>query len=204
MKQADPLLKMLRVGSSAVKLVETAMSLNNSQDPEQRSHTYSFMKTAIKELDDNFSNDGLKNHNNGSRVDDSWNVRHLENHLQFLDIGPNCKMIDKNHMGNPQNQWNPQQIALHINKVVKYTVQKAIHDLEKNNIAEMKGYINNLYKKNQLQDKKINEITHPLTIPVNDNSSRSPFVVSSFKELEPCQTKIKAFDNLTMQKNTTG
>ena len=72
MKQADPLLKMLRVGSSAVKLVETAMSLNNSQDPEQRSHTYSFMKTAIKELDDNFSNDGLKNHNNGSRVDGSY------------------------------------------------------------------------------------------------------------------------------------
>lgn len=50
--QADPILTKLGAGPAVKKLVETAIILNNSQDPQQRSHAYSFMESAIKELED--------------------------------------------------------------------------------------------------------------------------------------------------------
>jgi len=50
--QADPILTKLNAGPSVKKLVETALILNNSQDPAQRSHAFSFMEVAIKELED--------------------------------------------------------------------------------------------------------------------------------------------------------
>jgi len=50
--QADPILTRLGAGAAVKKLVETAIILSNSQDPQQRSHAFSFMESAIKELED--------------------------------------------------------------------------------------------------------------------------------------------------------
>jgi len=50
--QADPILTKLGAGHAVKKLVETAIILNNSQDLAQRSHAFSFMESAIKELED--------------------------------------------------------------------------------------------------------------------------------------------------------
>jgi len=51
--QADPILTRLGAGPAVKKLVETAIILSSSQDPQQRSHAFSFMESAIKELEDN-------------------------------------------------------------------------------------------------------------------------------------------------------
>lgn len=50
--QADPILHKLHAGPAVRKLVETAIILNNSPDPQQRSHAFSFMESAIKEMED--------------------------------------------------------------------------------------------------------------------------------------------------------
>ncbi len=52
MGQADPILTRLGAGPAVKKLVETELVLSNSQDPQQRNHAYSFMESAIKELED--------------------------------------------------------------------------------------------------------------------------------------------------------
>ena len=52
MGQADPILTRLGAGPAVKKLVETALVLSNSQDPQQRNHAYSFMESAIRELED--------------------------------------------------------------------------------------------------------------------------------------------------------
>ena len=52
MGQADPILTRLNAGPAVKKLVETALVLSNSQDAQQRNHAYSFMESAIKELED--------------------------------------------------------------------------------------------------------------------------------------------------------
>ena len=49
--QADPILTKLNAGPAVKKLVETSLILANSQDPQQRNHAYSFMESAIKELE---------------------------------------------------------------------------------------------------------------------------------------------------------
>ena len=80
--QADPILTRLNAGPAVKKLVETAIILNNSQDPQQRSHAYSFMESAIKELEDDEhkereeemgmhgNEDGLSNKKIGEEKDD--------------------------------------------------------------------------------------------------------------------------------------
>ncbi len=68
MGQADPILTRLGAGPAVKKLVETALALSSSQDPQQRNHAYSFMESAIKELEDdqgNQADSGL-----GPNVDD--------------------------------------------------------------------------------------------------------------------------------------
>ena len=57
MGQADPILSKLGAGPAVKKLVETALILSNSQDPQQRNHAYSFMESAIKELEDDENDD---------------------------------------------------------------------------------------------------------------------------------------------------
>ncbi len=52
MGQADPILTKLNAGPAVKKLVETALALSNSPDPQQRNHAYSFMESAIRELED--------------------------------------------------------------------------------------------------------------------------------------------------------
>ncbi len=56
MGQADPILTRLGAGPAVKKLVETALALSSSQDPQQRNHAYSFMESAIKELEDGVDN----------------------------------------------------------------------------------------------------------------------------------------------------
>lgn len=94
--QADPILTKLGAGPAVKKLVETAIILNNSQDPQQRSHAYSFMESAIRELEDGtvgkapnemgkFGNeDGLSNHQI-SEQDDDDDVEHKLVHEQNDD-----------------------------------------------------------------------------------------------------------------------
>ncbi len=51
MGQADPILTRLGAGPAVKKLVETALVLSNSPDPQQRNHAYAFMESAIRELE---------------------------------------------------------------------------------------------------------------------------------------------------------
>ena len=51
--QADPILTKLNAGPAVKKLVETAIILSSSPDEQQRNHAYSFMESAIKELENN-------------------------------------------------------------------------------------------------------------------------------------------------------
>jgi len=82
MGQADPILTKLNAGPAVKKLVETALALSSSQDPQQRNHAYSFMESAIKELEDDENKideqmgmhsdeDGLKTPTIGEQEDDS-------------------------------------------------------------------------------------------------------------------------------------
>ena len=73
MGQADPILTRLGAGPAVKKLVETALALSSSQDPQQRNHAYSFMESAIKELEnENKADPGL-----GPDVDDDINAPKL-------------------------------------------------------------------------------------------------------------------------------
>jgi hypothetical protein len=58
--QADPILTKLNAGPAVKKLVETAILLSNSPDQQQRNHAYSFMESAIKELEDDKDDDDIK------------------------------------------------------------------------------------------------------------------------------------------------
>jgi len=58
--QADPILTKLNAGPAVKKLVETAIILSNSPDQQQRNHAYSFMESAIKELEDDTKEDDIK------------------------------------------------------------------------------------------------------------------------------------------------
>ena len=55
--QADPILTKLNAGPAVKKLVETAIILSNSPDQQQRNHAYSFMESAIRELEDDNEDD---------------------------------------------------------------------------------------------------------------------------------------------------
>ena len=52
MGQADPILTRLGASTSVKKCVETAIGLSSSTDAQQRNLAYSFMESAIKELED--------------------------------------------------------------------------------------------------------------------------------------------------------
>ena len=91
MGQADPILTKLNAGPAVKKLVETALVLSNSQDPQQRNHAYSFMESAIKELEDDEklkeeemgmhgNEDGLNNHKIGEQEDDDEEDKERETH----------------------------------------------------------------------------------------------------------------------------
>ncbi len=58
--QADPILTKLNAGPAVKKLVETAIILSNSPDKQQRNHAYSFMESAIRELEDDNKEDDIK------------------------------------------------------------------------------------------------------------------------------------------------
>jgi len=58
--QADPILTKLNAGPAVKKLVETAIILSNSPDQQQRNHAYSFMESAIKELEHDNDDDDIK------------------------------------------------------------------------------------------------------------------------------------------------
>ena len=58
--QADPILTKLNAGPAVKKLVETAIILSNSPDQQQRNHAYSFMESAIRELEDDDKEDDIK------------------------------------------------------------------------------------------------------------------------------------------------
>ena len=63
MGQADPILTKLNAGPAVKKLVEIAIGLASSKDPQQRNHAFNIMESAIKELeDDNIQKKILEDH----------------------------------------------------------------------------------------------------------------------------------------------
>lgn len=81
--EAQPILDKLKAGPSARKLVETAIVLSKSPDPQQKEHAFSFMNTALKEIEDHMKEEHdkdkelpvkeevLSNHNTGAREEGS-------------------------------------------------------------------------------------------------------------------------------------
>ncbi len=127
MGQADPILSQLGAGPAVKKLVETALILSNSTDPQQRNHAYSFMESAIKELEDGKHDAGAKvaeeeekdekdglpiheeeldNHNNGGREEGS--EQSTENEEPYSGEGKDTTNGEKpmQDMDGTINQWN--------------------------------------------------------------------------------------------------
>jgi len=90
MGQADIILDKLRAGPAVKKLVETSIALSHSADAQQRNHAFSFMESALRELEDDkgerrgddkedekravdkaLHEEELSNHNTGSRDEGS-------------------------------------------------------------------------------------------------------------------------------------
>jgi len=129
MGQADPILSKLGAGPAVKKLVETALILSNSQDPQQRNHAYSFMESAIKELEDDddhkereeemgkhaeddklgntkISEEELDNNNNGGREEGS--EQSSDNTEPYPGEGKDTTTGEKpmQDMDGSVNQWN--------------------------------------------------------------------------------------------------
>lgn len=127
-EEANPILAKLKARPSAKKLVETAIILSNSDDPQQKDHAFQFMATAIKELeddgdkkksdhfeetDDDDDLDGhklheeeLKNHNNGQREEGS--EQSSQNVEPYTGEGKDTTNGEKpmQDMDGTTNQWN--------------------------------------------------------------------------------------------------
>lgn len=99
MSEAEPILKSLGAGIAVKKLVETSIGLNNSRDPIQRNHAYSFMESALRELEGN-----LKNHNIGSRTTGS--EQSTQNSGMYTLVGNMSKNGQRGMFGmeNTENQ----------------------------------------------------------------------------------------------------
>ena len=112
--QADPILTKLGAGPAVKKLVETAIILNNSQDPQQRNHAYSFMESAIRELEGGtdgtapnemgkFGNeDGLNNNQISEQKEDDDDIEHKLVHEQEDDDNEHKvkeEVLDNNNNG---------------------------------------------------------------------------------------------------------
>jgi len=128
-EEANPILAKLKARPSAKKLVETAIILSNSDDPQQKDHAFQFMATAIKEMEDDAdkkkpdfleeTNDDdkdkddlaiheevLDNHNNGERVDGS--EQSTQNKEPYTGEGTDTTNGEKpmQDMDGTVNQWN--------------------------------------------------------------------------------------------------
>ena len=101
--QSDPILTKLNAGPAVKKLVETAIMLSASPDEQQRNHAYSFMKSAIKELQENGT---IDNHNNGSRTDGSEGSS--DNEEPYSQVADESKNGEKPMQGmkKVENQFN--------------------------------------------------------------------------------------------------
>jgi len=129
MGQADPILTKLGAGPAVKKLVETALVLSNSQDVQQRNHAYSFMESAIKELEDGEDNEDSKlyrkmheqdddddehklheeeldNHNNGPR--EGGSEQSSDNTEPYPGTGKDSTNGEKpiQDMSDTENQWS--------------------------------------------------------------------------------------------------
>lgn len=120
--EANPILTKLGAGPAVKKLVETAIILNNSQDPQQRSHAYSFMESAIRELDGTvgsapnemgkFGNeDGLNNNQISEQNDDNDDIEHKLVHEQNDDDDKEHSVKEEvldNHNNGPREDGSEQ------------------------------------------------------------------------------------------------
>lgn len=120
MQEANPILEKLRAGPAVKKLVETALILSNSTDPQQRGHAYSFMTSALKELEDDdklheeedndkknkLHEEEVSNNNTGSRTTGS--EQSSENTEPFSGEGTDTTNGEKpmQDMDNTTNQFN--------------------------------------------------------------------------------------------------
>ena len=91
--QADPILTKLNAGPAVKKLVETAIILSNSPDQQQRNHAYSFMESAIKELED--EDDDIK--------EEKMGMHGHEDGLNNPTIGDEVSVDVYNYSGTPTN-----------------------------------------------------------------------------------------------------
>ena len=117
--QADPILTRLNATPSIKKLIETAIMLSASEDRQQRNHAYSFMETAIKEIEDGI----FKNHNNGSAqrgsLGSSYNELPLPNPATYSQDGGTSMM----NMANTMDQWNATLRIMTVNGIKEYSSQ---------------------------------------------------------------------------------
>jgi hypothetical protein len=115
--QADPILTKLGAGPAVKKLVETAIILSNSQDPQQRTHAFSFMETAIKELEDDKLNEeemgkhGDEDGLNNSKINEEENEDDKNKLNEENKDGSENKIHEeelKNHNNGPREEGSEQ------------------------------------------------------------------------------------------------
>lgn len=121
-QEALPILSRLNAGPAVRKLVETAIILSNSDDPQQKDHAYGFMNTAIQELN-----------RNGGSEQSSDSVEPYTNPAKTSQNGHNS-MVD---MQGTQNQMNGGQMM----KQIQYTVNKAMEDYFKKEVLPLQELI---------------------------------------------------------------
>jgi hypothetical protein len=133
LRDARLALNELGAGLSTRKLVETAFTLRFSDDPQQRNHSYSFMDTALQELE-------LQNYNSSGGFHDG-SFQSSENELPYTN--PAMESPDGSHsmMGatDTENQFSTGQFL----RQLQYTIQQ-----------EMRNHYNKMVKPtyNELQN----------------------------------------------------
>ena len=106
--QADPILTKLGAGPAVKKLVETAIILSNSQDPQQRTHAFSFMETAIKELeDDKLNEEEMGKHGDEDGLNNS-KINEEEN-----DDNKNKLNEEEENKDGPENKIHEEELKNH-------------------------------------------------------------------------------------------
>ena len=154
--QADPILTRLGASLSVKKLVETSIILSNSPDQQQRNHAFSFMETAIRELED----DQFRNHNNGQRErgghGSSDNVQPYPNPATYSPDGEHSML----HMADSMNQWNETFKKITTQELQSYYLNNVKPNADKLNemIESQRKYGSKMFREIQENQKRINQL----------------------------------------------
>lgn len=103
--QADPILTKLNAGPAVKKLVETAIILSNSPDQQQRNHAYSFMESAIRELEDEDKDDDIK--------EEKMGMHGHEDELNNSTITTGDKVVSEEEDKDDEHKTREEELANH-------------------------------------------------------------------------------------------